>query len=73
RKHGIPIAEIYHIASKLKKNGLITPIDEMERNGKRVPLYITTTKEVFLEKQENGLNMKMSLEDEKVKVIETAV
>lgn len=73
RKHNIPIAETYHIASKLKENGLITPIDKMSRNGKSVSLYKTTTNEVFLEKQENGLKMKMNFEGEKVEMIETAV
>ncbi len=73
RKHDIPIAETYHIASKLKKYGLITPIDKMRRNGKNVSLYKTTTNEVFLEKQKNGLKMKMNFEGEKVEMIETAV
>ncbi|MFW6176246.1 MAG: hypothetical protein ACOC40_00955 [Thermoplasmatota archaeon] len=73
RKHDIPKAEIYLIASKLEKIGLITPIDKMIRNGKSVSLYKTTTDEVFLEKQKNGLKMKMNFEGEKVKMIETAV
>jgi len=73
RKHDIPIADIYHIASKLKKLGLITPIDNMRRNGQKVSLYKTTTNEVFLEKQTNGLKMKMNFEGNKVQMIERAV
>ena len=73
KKHDIPIAETYHIASKLKENGFITPIDKMRRNGKSVPLYKTTNDEVFLEKQKNGLKIKMNFEGEKVEKIETAV
>lgn len=73
RKHDIPIAETYHIASKLKKYGLITPIDKMRRNGKSVALYKTTTNEVFVEKQKNGLKMKLNFEGEEVEMIETAI
>jgi len=73
RKHDIPIAETYHLASKLKEFGYITPVDKMNRDGQQTSLYKTTSNEIFLERQRNGLKMKMNFEGNKVKMVERAV
>ena len=72
-KHDIPIAETYHIASKLTKYGYITPIDKVKRNGKRTQLYKTISSNVLVETKENGLKMRMNFEGEEVKMVETAI
>lgn len=72
-KHNIPIAETYNITSKLEKFGYITLIDEVKRNGQQTSLYKTTSSEILLEEQNNGLKMKMSFEGEKASMIKKAL